>query len=130
MFYLYTKKASYLLATFQTYYSPHIKTAGSRIQRFTTVYLLLLLFVFSLSLLAKGSNSRSTSAFLSSVGILFLPLAMISAAKSLLRPAIYFCRFPLIIASMRKSCRVFSMMLTSDTCRLSSVSYGSTSVGK
>ena len=52
--------------------------------------------------------------FLFSTVILFLPLAMTSAAKSLLRPAMYFCRFPLM-ASIRKSCRVFSMMLISDT---------------
>ena len=43
-------------------------------------------------------------------------------AKSLLRPAMYFCRFPLMTASIRKSCRVFSMMLISDTRKPSSVS--------
>lgn len=73
-------------------------------------------------LLAKGSNNRSTSSFLFSTGILFLPLAMTSAAKSLLRPAMYFCRFPFMKASIRKSCRVFSMMLISDTKKPSSVS--------
>lgn len=44
-------------------------------------------------LLAKGSNNRSRSSFLFSTVILFLPLAMISAAKSLLRPAMYFVAF-------------------------------------
>lgn len=56
-------------------------------------------------LLAKGSNNRSKSSFLFSTVILFLPLAMISAAKSLLCPAMYFCRFPSMKASIRKSCR-------------------------
>lgn len=56
------------------------------------------LFVCFYFLLAKGSNNRSRSSFLFSAVILFLPLAMISAAKSLLRPAMYFCRFPLMTA--------------------------------
>lgn len=73
-------------------------------------------------LLTKGSNNRSTSSFLFSTGILLLPLAMISAAKSLLRPAMYFCRFPLMMASIRKSCRVFSIRLISDTKKPSSIS--------
>lgn len=39
------------------------------------------LYFISLSLLAKGNNNRSTSSFLLSTDILFLPLAMISIAN-------------------------------------------------
>lgn len=40
------------------------------------------LYFISLSLLAKGNNNRSTSSFLLSTDILFLPLVMISAANN------------------------------------------------
>ena len=39
------------------------------------------LYFISLSLLAKRNNNRSTSSFLLSTDIMFLPLAMISAAN-------------------------------------------------
>lgn len=45
------------------------------------------------SILANGISSRTTRAFMSLADILRLPLRTISAAKSLVRPAMYFQTF-------------------------------------